>query len=278
MIDITYDRLKNLMRAELHKFNIFKKEDLPLTVKFVKNINGDEDWTSQLDSGTWCTWAGGANIYNARFFKKDGTEFMTWKFDPKVHGDIIEKTFIYFIENLGRRSTGLVIGSHDGNFGHWTLPVYQNKADAVLVDGSIDQFNKLVENYSNLDNVTFINDIVTTDGRNVEWMSGDEGYTDTINKEIILKHLQPDQITTTSRSSIAINKLIENNGGSFDWLHLDTEGSDADLIMALNIEPLLIILETMHLSKPTYMKLLDWFQDHNYKVFEYNGDAIAVKE
>ena len=46
---------------------------------------------------------------------------------------------------------GLVIGTHDGEFGEW-VPVVKNRdANVILVEATDNQFQKLKKNYKNMD-------------------------------------------------------------------------------------------------------------------------------
>ena len=78
--------------------------------------------------------------------------------------------------------------------------------------------------------------------------------------------------------SISINELIlqENLQDTLDWLHLDTESIDDEIIMSLDfskvIKPKLIIFETINFSEERtgsserIDKLFDWLKSNGYKV------------
>lgn len=278
MLNVKYDRLKNETIVELQRFTMFKPEELPLIAEFRKSIDGVLSWMSPVPEGTWASWTGGETMYDVFINTAQGKRVMHWKFDVREHGDQLEKTFYHFIRNLPYRSRGLVLGSHDGTFGHWVFPVFNDEADVVIVDGSEKQFEAVKKNYAHLSNAKFVNEIVTTDGADVDWLQGGEGFTDTVRKDVIAHFIEDDKIKHTQRSSIAINDLIEQNGGYFDWIHFDVEGLDADLILSLKYEPLLMIFETMHIPSTQYSELLDWMQEHNYKLFNDGYNAIAIKK
>ena len=278
MIDITYDRDANQTRVELKHFTIFKKNELPLTAQFKRTIDGLVGWSAELEEGTWATWSGGETQYDVVIKTADGSPILYWKFDVERDGDLIEKAFFQFIKNSPTRCKGMVIGSHNGLFGHWVFPVVKNMSDVVIVDGSEPQFMEVVNNYSHIRNAKFINEIITVDGADVDWMEGGEGFTDTICKSVITKHVEEDKIKHTERSSTSINELFEKEGPHFDWLHLDVEGLDADLILALKYEPTVIIFETMHIPSVKYSALLDWFQEKGYKLFNDGFNAMAIKK
>lgn len=278
MINVEYNRKENKTVVTLNKFTLFRPEDLPLTAHFRKTITNEEVWSSELAPGTWVSWGGAETPYNVVLTTKNGRTVFEHKYSVAQHGDTIEKVMWYFIRSLNHRPSGLVIGCHDGTFGHWTFPLIAGLTDAVLVDGSKPQFDQAVKNYGHLPFVKFVHDIVTTDGSEVEWFEGGEGFTDTIYKPVINVFLTDDKITQTHRTSTSINDLIEKNSlQNLDWLHLDVEGIDGDLILALKYEPTLIIFEVMHIKQEQYYAILDWAQEHNYKLFNDGSNAIMLK-
>ena len=136
--------------------------------------------------------------------------------------------------------------------------------------------HELVKNYSNKENLKFINEIVTVDGGEVTWYQGGEGYTDTVVKELIQAWLVDEPIIKSERSSVSINKLMEQD--EYDWLHLDVEGIDGDLILCLEQKPNVIIYESMNLDQLMEAKLNLWFVENSYETIECNGNTIAVKK
>jgi hypothetical protein len=278
MIKVDYSRSENKTVVTLDKFTIFQPSDLPLTARFKKSITGEEVWSSPLSPGTWVSWGGAETPYDVVLTTPSGKTVFEHKYSVPQHGDSIEKLMWHFLRSLNHKPKGLVIGCHDGTFGHWTYPVILGMTDAVLVDGSKAQCEVVVRNYGHLPFVKFIHDIITTDGEEVEWFEGGEGFTDTIYKPVINIFLTDDKIKQTHRTSTAINDLIEKEfNGKLDWLHLDVEGIDGDLILALKTEPTLIIFEVMHIKQPQYYEILDWAQEHEYRLFNDGGNAVMIK-
>ena len=176
----------------------------------------------------------------------------------------------------GLKSNGLVIGSHDGRNGHWIYSVKHKLTDATLVDGSDKQYVELTQNYKHNSNIETLNTIVTTDGSYVEWYQGGEGYTDTVVPSLINEWLDSSEITKSYRKSVSINDLMKDK--NYDWLHLDVEGIDGDLILALENKPNVIIYESMNLDKIMEAKLNLWFVENSYETIECNGNTIAIKK
>ena len=86
---------------------------------------------------------------------------------------------------------------------------------------------------------------------------------------------ETEEIRSTRRDSIGITDLILNEcGGRIDWLHLDVEGLDADLIMAIDqtrvLLPGFIIFEDYNLSTDKKSQIYNWLTDKGYQIYS-NG-------
>jgi len=278
MINITYDRNQNKTKVEASKLSSIKQH-LPLKVQF-KNIITDEiHYEAELKDYYWVEWCGAELITDVLIYSTNGTLLHEYKWDVTIHGDEIEKMLWFYLKSRkiqGLKSNGLVIGSHDGRNGHWIYSVRNQLSKATLVDGSEKQFYDLCNNYKKYTNTKQINTIVTTDGQDVEWYTGGEGYTDTVVPSLINAWLDSSQISKISKQSISINELMTQE--KYDWLHLDVEGIDGDLILALENKPNVIMYESMNLDKIMEAKLNLWFVENSYDIIECNGNTIAMKK
>jgi len=278
MINITYDRNQNKTKVEISKLDVIKQH-LPLKVQF-KNIITDEiHYEAELKDYYWVEWCGAELITDVLIYSTNGTLLHEYKWDVTIHGDEIEKMLWFYLKSRkiqGLKSNGLVIGSHDGRNGHWIYSVKHELTDAILVDGSDKQYVELKQNYKDNSNIETLNTIVTTDGSDVEWYQGGEGYTDTIVPSFINSWLDSSEIVKSYRKSISINDLMKDK--NYDWLHLDVEGIDGDLILALENKPNVIIYESMNLNKIMEAKLNLWFVENLYNTIECNGNTIAIKK
>jgi hypothetical protein len=63
----------------------------------------------------------------------------------------------------------------------------------------------------------------------------------------------------------------------YDWLHLDVEGIDGDLILCLEQRPNVIVYESMNLPQEMINKLTEWFSVNEYITITDNGNTIAKK-
>jgi hypothetical protein len=228
----------------------------------------------------WAEWIGGDNtMTNIRIYNDFDEILYNHKWDVMIYGDPIEKLLWLYLKNRksqGFISKGMVIGSHDGRNGHWIYPIQEGLSNALLIEGSEMQFLKLEENYFNNDNVELMNEIITTDGLDVDWYQGGDGYWDSVFKKNPLIFLNENDIKISRRKSISLNSLMNNE--EFDWLHLDVEGLDADLILSLQKFPNIIIYESMNLDIDKIQKLNFWAQENNYQHIEYNGNDILYKK
>lgn len=276
MIHLKYDREKNSTIIWVEDLSIIGVEFV--RVDFKNIVTGEVHFTTNIYSNMWTTWNGAELITDVLVYSNFGHLLKEFKWDVTVNGDEIEKILWYYLlnrKNQYKSSNGLVIGTHDGRNGHWIYPVINNLSRATLVDGSSSQFKKLEMNYCLHNNVNMINSVVTVDGKDVTWYYGGEGYTDTVVKELITDWLEENQIYQETKSSISLQSLMDKE--EYDWLHLDVEGIDDDLIMCLSYFPNIVIFESMNLSEERMNKLNKWFVEKKYKTTTTNGNTIALK-
>lgn len=278
MITINYDREKNTTGVEIGNLTSIGCKD-KVTIVFKNIITNEIHYQTELSSNMWTKWSGAELITDVLVFSDENNLIYHHKWDVRTHGDKIEKTLFYYLQERQKRgvnSNGLVIGSHDGRNGHWVYSVNEKMSYVTLIDGSERQFESLQKNYQNKPHVKMFNTIVTVDGGEVTWYQGGEGYTDTVKEDLINSWLPKDNITQVTKQSISINTLMKQN--NYDWLHLDVEGIDGDLILALENKPNIIIYESMNLGEEMDKKLSDWFVTNNYNFFECNGNTIAINK
>jgi FkbM family methyltransferase len=200
------------------------------------------------------------------------------------HGNHFYKSLWLYNKSIisnGKFPKGLVIGTHDGEFGEWVPIAMKRESKIVLVEASDKQFNRLKNNYKNNSLVKPIQNLITTNGGEVEFFEGGEGYTNSI-VEGVIRSWETEEIKSTKRSSISITDLILNEcDGQIDWLHLDVEGLDAELIMSIDETkvqlPNFIIFEDHNLSIDKKNEIYSWFHNKGYKTYSEGGICEAVK-
>lgn len=276
MIKVTYNRFANTTGVEVGDLTPLGNK--PITVEFKNIISNEIHYTQTLSSNTWCKWSGAELITDIYFYSSDRNLIHKHKWDILVDGDEIEKSLWFYLMNRktqGIKSKGLVIGTHDGRNGHWIYSIKHKLSDALLIDGSDKQFEDLRKNYEWFENVKMLNTIVTPNGGLVEWYQGGEGYTDTVVSDLIHDWLDESQITKIQKDSISFVKLTNEN--DFDWIHLDVEGIDGDLILSLEKLPNVIVYESMNLSNKMKSDLETWFKKNGYTTLVCNGNTMATK-
>lgn len=277
MITLKYDRTLNSTLISVNEMSQIS-ENLPLKLKLKNIVTEEIHYEVDLNPNAWAHWTGAELITDVLIHDSTNNLIFEKKWDVTEFGDSIEKDLWYYLKgrkNRGVESNGLVIGTHDGRNGHWIYPILEGLSRATLIDGSDKQYLELQKNYSKNQFVETKNLIVTTDGLDVEWYQGGEGYTDTVVKELIESWVTDDTIIKTHRPSISINQLMSEN--QYDWLHLDVEGIDGDLILSLEQRPNVIIYESMNLSEEMNLKLNKWFYENQYITLSENGNTIAKK-
>lgn len=277
MINLKYDRTLNSTLVSVNDMSQISN-NLPLTLKLKNIITNEIHYEVELNPTAWAHWSGAELITDVLIYDSTGELIFEKKWDVTEYGDTVEKDLWYYLKgrkNRGIESKGLVIGTHDGRNGHWIYPIKHGLSKATLIDGSDRQYIELVNNYKDNKNVETKNLIVTTDGSDVEWYQGGEGYTDTVVKELIEAWVNDGTIIKTHRQSISINNLM--NQDNYDWLHLDVEGIDGDLILCLEQRPNVIVYESMNLPQEMNDKLNEWFSSNHYVTLTENGNTIAKK-
>ncbi len=240
-----------------------------------KNIQGWETW---IPAGGWSIWkSGGCSRCDISLYTEEGTHIFTRTWDAILDGDKLEKAFSFFC-NANPGCKGIVIGSHDGVWGHW-VDSARKGTECLIIEGSKKQFTQLEKNYSKYANCTLLNHIVTVDGGDVTWYTTDKGYSDSVIPGISEKFNHVDDVFQETHPSKPINEIIREHGyEKFDFLHLDLEGYDADLIMGLEYFPRLIVFENEHVKDAgKYDSVIDFLKKKGYNIIEEGIDTMAVR-
>ena len=280
MIQVTYN--KDGIRVEVEVISKYN-ENTPFTLNIKKHVSGEIQWSTILSDNWYATYPN-TEMFDVELRDSKNNIVYTKKWDVMEHGNHFYKSLWIYNKSLisnGKFPKGLVIGTHDGEFGEWVPIVLKNECQVVLVEASDKQFGVLDKNYGNRSLVTLVNDLVTPNGGEVEFFEGGEGYTNTIVEDVI-RHWEKEEIKSTKRDSISITDLIlEKCGGQIDWLHLDVEGLDSQLIMGIDTTrvnlPKFIIFEDYNLSEEKKKEIYNWFYNEGYDIRSEGGICEAVK-
>ena len=236
MINISY---KDKIRIETGDLTgLFNPEQLPINFQIKKAVSKKVVWQTNLNSHMWAEFPN-PEMNDVIVNDDKGNFIYQYRWDVIQHGSIFYKSLWLYCKSLinkGIKPNGLVIGTHDGEFGEWVPLVKNFMSDMVLVEGSEKQFGVLKNNYEGKQGVVLLHDLITTDGSEVEFFEGGAGYTNSVVKRVI-EYWETEEIHSTKRNSIAINDLIfnhfETQNKKLDWMHLDVEGLDAKLILTI---------------------------------------------
>lgn len=261
--------------------------------KFEILRDGDCIWTTDLYPGMWGSWDTLDNDNFIAIIKNNkGKIISEFKYDVWVNRNATEQFFDTWI-NKNPNSKGIVIGTHDGANGGWVKHIKNKSTSAVLVEASKKQFDELTQNYLNFDNVSFRNNVITGNGGNVKFYEFGIGDANTISESHYKGHVKDgDEVVIVDMISVGINDLIiqEKLEYDLDWLHLDTESIDDEIIMSLDfdkiVKPKLIVFETINFSKERLGNskridnLFDWLESNGYRVkYDYwNSFAFLIPD
>ena len=280
MINITYNSEGiRIDIGELSKYN----SNSPFKVKILKHVSGEEQWSTELNDYWFATFPN-TEMFDVEISDSKGKIIYTKRWDVMEHGNHFYKSLWLYNKKLisdGKLPKGLVIGTHDGEFGEWVPIVLKRECEVVLVEGSDVQFEKLSQNYKNNHRVKCLKKIITPDGNDVIFYEGGLGYTNSV-VENVIRNWETEEITSSVKPSISLNDLILTKlNGELDWLHLDVEGLDSKLIMSIDETkiklPNFIIFEDFNLSESEKNNIYDYLKVRGYILKSEGVSCEAIR-
>jgi len=268
--------------------DILNQQELPLTFVVQDWLSGDTIYKAELVSGWWATFEN-SSFKNFSIFTKSGILLKELIFDPNKDAGDIEEFFNLWIKTRPR-TKGLVLGAGSGRWGEWVLPVVQNNCFAVLVEGDPHNQEILKKTHKNRKNVKIENSVVSTsDGKVDFWIAPDiEGaeshMVSSLNKSIVEKFLPDKKIESITVESLSINSIIDKYfNDDLDWIRIDVEGSDYDVIMAIRPEVLsrlkMLVYENMNISTDHVSEINNKLRDHGFgKFLDFGIDTVCIRE
>jgi FkbM family methyltransferase len=280
MITVTYNT--EGIRVDVGNISKYNK-NLPFKLKIKKHVSGEEQWSIDLNDYWYATYPN-KEMFDVEITDSNGRIVYVKTWDIMEHGNHFYKSLWMYNKGLlskGIFPKGLVIGTHDGEFGEWVPIVQKRECSVVLIEASDKQYEKLKNNYKNHTLVKPIQSLITPNGGEVEFFEGGAGYTNTI-VENVIRNWETEEITSTKRDSISITDLILTECyGHIDWLHLDVEGLDAQLIMSIDESkitlPNFIIFEDYNLPQEKKDEIYGWLHHRGYQTYSEGGICEAVK-
>lgn len=280
MVDIKYSSDGIIVVVgEILKFN----NNQPYKVQITKHVSGDIQWETDLYDN-WYAHYPNTEMFDTKIIDYRGNPVYIKRWDLFENGNQFYKSLWLYNQNLisnGKFPKGLVIGTHDGEFGEWVPLVLNRKCYTVLVEASDKQYGKLRRNYLSNSTIKPLKSLVTPNGGEVEFFEGGEGYTNSV-VERVIKHWEKEEVTSSKKESISITDLIINEcGGQIDWLHLDVEGLDAKLIMGIDEKlvnlPNYIIFEDFNLLPNDKEEIYNWLKVRGYMINSEGGISDAIR-
>lgn len=278
MISIEYSN--DSIKVETQELNsVFDSNQLPLKLEFARQVNSKVIWDTKLSSYSWASFPD-TEMIDVIVTDNLGNQIHSHKWNCIENGTFMyQKLFNFCLLNKSKniQNKGVVVGTHNGEFGEW-VPVALNKlSDIVLIEGSQKQFESLIKNYRNYENLQFVNELVTKDGGNVTFYEGGEGYTNTVVKRVI-DYWEKEPITETKRESIKFSDFITDD---INWIHMDVEGIDDELLYSLSDTQFnhinLIIFEYNNLSEEKREKINNFILSKGFNTFREKGICISYK-
>jgi hypothetical protein len=256
----------------------YDEKQFPLHLMY-KTLMGEVAWSTDLYPGWFSEYSMISNT-TIEIIDSLGNKLFDWKWDPFVHGDYAHQYFeIWSLNNRG--SNGIAIGTHNGMTGEWVGPVNKGLLKSTLVEASDIQFKDLLKYYNDKKWINCVQSLITTDGNDVVFYEGGNGFTNSLSKDIIEKHINVKQITTTLKPSKSINNLIieTSERGKVKWLHIDVEGMDGELIYAINDDllPELLLFESLHMENEYYDNLCNHLTNKGYSITKSGWNTICIK-
>jgi hypothetical protein len=256
----------------------YDEKQFPLHLIY-KTLMGEVAWSVDLFPGWFSEYSLISNT-TIEIIDSLGNKLFEWRWDPFIHGDYAHQYFeIWSLNNRG--SNGIAIGTHNGMTGEWVGPVNKGLLKSTLIEASDIQFKDLLKYYNDKKWINCVQSLITTDGNDVVFYEGGNGFTNSLSKDIIEKHINVKQITTTLKPSKSINDLIieSSEQGKVKWLHIDVEGMDGELIYAINDDllPELLLFESLHMENEYYDNLCNHLTNKGYSITKSGWNTICIK-
>lgn len=256
----------------------------PVKVYFSFDRNGNIAWETIIQgSNMWCSYPEISNI-GVKIVDNYGNLIFNKPWVYCDYSDQIEIKFINwcrkFIFMYGRNPNGLVIGSHNGSSGEW-VEAYDQRliGNALLIEPNPKPFNQLVSKYQHDSRFTFKQIVVSEVDGFVDFYTDDKNESES--SSLIQSNLLKNHNSSVRKSvkSSTPNDILKNHES--DWLHIDAEGYDADIILLIDDIYMnrlkFIIWEHIHLSDVDKNRLKLKLESFGFEVYsgsDYNSCAI----
>ena len=285
-----YSSMKIEIKGDRDGIRCFVAEGCPVPVnafplKFaVKNIvTGEDLWSCHMQPGTWASYPSFRDLHFT-LHTSDGVLLREKRYSY-VDEDLEFYEFWDLFCRTHSQSVGLVLGAGNGKWGEWVSPVIQNAISCHLVEGDVHAYEQLEISYRERQHISTHNLVVTEKGGEVRFYEhpyGKGSALNTTNLEYMKKvDAEVSDPSFSVRSSVSLAELLENIG-RIDWMRVDLEGIDADLILSLPVSYLIsltmIQFEHEHVD-PEKLSIIDGiFLGAGYKKFSFELDTTYLRD
>ena len=253
------------------------KEELPLKINFLNTYTKIIEWSIDLQPLHWCEYTLRNHdieiiTQNNRLIKK--------VIAKPFFDDAIEDIFYTCIVGNNLKN-GIVVGAGSGNYGEWLDAVLENQTKALLIEPQIKEYKTLINSFDKYSNIKFLNKGVSIQKETREFFIHiDQIGLSSLDKNYLLDlKIHENNIYQTSIECESLSYLLEQN--KYDWLRLDVESLDCDLIQSLKSHHFdtLKYIQYEHLNTPPEkIKQTDEFlKSLGYKIYKVNIDTVCLK-
>ncbi len=285
-MDIKYTKSENGIKVEVGDLSKnFNNVQLPLKLQIVKSINKKIVlWSCEMVSNTWATYR---KLNWEDIIIRDSQDNVVWILE---YVPSLENKFQHLIRMwcLGctEKPSGLIIGTNDGLDGEWVYSVKSDSSNAILIEASESVYNQLKENYLDYKNVITMNSLVSVDGKDINFYEAENDSRGILSSVIPNHHDKFDRsgwkmgnIKSTLKKSTRLCDMLELYKP--DWIHIDTEGLDVDLLFSIINNPLLprlISFEYVHADINKLDNITNILKELNYSLEKDEENILAVKK
>ena len=186
-----------------------------------------------------------------------------------------------FMDKYSYRPRGIVIGSNDGNYGEWVTASEMNLiGKTLLIEPNEIPFTSVVYKYQKDTRFSFKNCVISKENGIVKFYTTPDGSCGA--SSLIEDHLAKHGLPSVEKEVISVNPNDLLNEFECDWIHMDVEGMDSDIICLIDNENLenvgLIMWENIHLSDSQKSDVESKLKSIGFEIFHGSGyNSIATK-
>ena len=255
-----------------------------LPLKFIIHpfLSNDILYECDLLENMWASFATHRNI-RALLYTNNNIlikEYLYRYENDSHHPDYELDEFWDYFSKLNKDNIGLILGAGDGTWGEWVRGINENNIKCHLVEASKRTFNRLKNNYKYNNFVEVYNLIISNEDANVNFYEIDDDGFNTISLEFLqsnnLKYNSSEIVKTTK-----INNFLENIG-QVDWIRIDIEGLDYDVLKSIDIKYLynlkMLQYEHLHLDDTKQKEIDNLFSRLGFKKLKFKIDTVYLKK